>query len=177
MKKIDFEDQTYYLNKGVLYDSSFIEVPKNISEKILPTYYQEIDYKNFDEEALISYIKDTKTCLLYQRCLEASTWGLTKFYNSFDFYKFVFPVITSCHRYMGNPQKAISFWETNKHFYPTCSSVPLLTSLAAAYCDINDYVSAKKYANRAYAIQGGTKNYQTELSLVYQRIKKDTNDY
>ena len=65
----------------------------------------------------------------------------------------------------------------NKSIFASCLSVPLLTSLAAAYCDVGNYELAKKCANKAYAIQGGGKNYQTELSLVFQRIKKETKDY
>ena len=97
-----------------------------------------------------------------------------QFSDSFEYYKVVFPIITSCYRALNQPQKAIDFWMENKKIFSTCLSVPLLTSLAAAYCDVGDYVLAKKCADRAYAIQGGSLNYQSELSLVYGRIKKET---
>ncbi|MBQ8426407.1 MAG: hypothetical protein IJX16_01450, partial [Clostridia bacterium] len=77
------------------------------------------------------------------------------------------------HRALNQPQKAIDFWMENKHIFSSCLSVPLLTSLAAAYCDIGNYALAKKCADKAYAIQGGGLNYKTELSLVYRRIKKE----
>ena len=51
-------------------------------------------------------------------------------------------------------------------------SAPLYTSVAAAYCDIHDYLSAKKYADKAFAIGGG--KAAGELSSVYGRIRKET---
>lgn len=177
MEKVIFEDQTYYFNKGVIYDDSFLEVPTIISKKILLYYYKEIDYKNLEEYEFLNYLKQLKMSEFYELCLEAINWGLNKFTASYDFYRTVFPIITSCYRSLGQPQKAIDFWMENKYIFASCLSVPLLTSLAAAYCDVGNYELAKKCANKAYAIQGGSLNYQTELSLVYQRIKKETKDY
>ena len=144
---------------------------------MLKFYYSSIEYKKLEEVELLEYLKQLKLSGLYEPCLTVINYGLNKFTASFDFYKTVFPIITSCYRAIGQPQKAIDFWMENKQIFTSCLSVPLLTSLAAAYCDICNYELAKKCANRAYAIQGGGKNYQTELSLVYERIKKETKDY
>ncbi len=177
MKKIIFENETYYFNKGIVYDDSFLEVPKNISQKVLSSYYKSINYEIFEEAELLEYLKQLKVSGFYDACLKAIDFGLNKYTASFEFYRTVFPIITSCHRALNQSQKAIDFWMENKSIFASCLSVPLLTSLAAAYCDVGNYDLAKKCANRAYAIQGGGKNYQTELSLVFQRIRKETNDY
>ncbi len=177
MDKIIYENETYYFNKGVIYDQSFLEVPKSVSRRVLADYYKDIDYTKFEEEKLLEYLKEIKISGFYDLCLNVINYGLKKFTASFDYYKTVFPIITSCYRSLGKPQKAIDFWMENKPIFVSCLSVPLLTSLAAAYCDVGNYELAKKCANKAYAIQGGSKNYQTELSLVYQRIKKEIKDY
>lgn len=177
MEKINYENEVYYFSKGIIYDSSFLETPKYISQQVLKKYYSEINYQDFSEEKLLEYLKQLKTSTFYEQCLKVIDYGLNKFTKSVDFYRTVFPIITSCYRALNQPQKAIDFWMENKKIFTTCLSVPLLTSLAAAYCDIKDYVLAKKCADKAYAIQGGGKNYQTELSLVYQRIQKETKDY
>lgn len=52
--------------------------------------------------------------------------------------KRAFPMITSYYRNLNQPQKAIDFWMENKEIYRYGLSVPLLTSLAAAYCDVKD---------------------------------------
>ena len=174
MEKFLFENETYYFDKGKLYDSTFIEVAKAESKKVLSSYYAQTDYQSLEEAELLEYLKLLKLSEFYEPCLEAINFGLVKFECSQDFYKTVFPIITSCYRALKKPQKAIDFWMENKSIFTSCLSVPLLTSLAAAYCDIGNYVLAKKCADRAYAIQGGSKNYQTELSLVYGRIKKES---
>ena len=177
MEKIIFENECFYFVHGVIYDSSFLEVPKVISQNVLAKYYESIDYEKYEESELLEFLKQLKISGFYNKCLQVIDFGLNKFTASFDFYKTVFPIITSCHRALNQPQKAIDFWMENKSIFTSCLSVPLLTSLAAAYCDVGNYDLAKKCANRAYAIQGGSKNYQTELSLVYQRIRKETKDY
>lgn len=176
MDKILFENEYYYINKGKVYDSSFLELPTNEAYKILQHYFQSVDYKVLDEFQLLDLLKQLKTANFHRLCLSIIEYGLNKFSDSFDFYKTVFPIITSCYRAINTPQKAIDFWMENKKIFASYLSVPLLTSLAAAYCDVKNYALAKKCADRAYAIQGGSLSYQTELSLVYQRIKKETKD-
>ncbi len=174
MEKVLFEDQQYYLKNGKLYDSGFIEVPKQIAQQIFGDYYKTVNYTNFDEKQLLEHAKNVKTSECYHLCLEIIHFGLQKFPDSEDFATTVFPMITSCYRAIGQPQKAIDFWMENKPIFASCLSTPLLTSLAAAYCDVGNYVLAKKCADKAYALQGGSKFYQTELSLVYGRIRKET---
>lgn len=176
MEKIFFDEQTYYLINGVLYDSDFLTTPTSISQKVLSNYYKNVDYKAFNQDELLDHLKRLKSAEFYNDCLKAIHFGFEKFSSFPDFCTNVLPIMTSCYRAVGQSQNAIDFCLKNKSLVASCVSVPLLTSLAAAYCDIGDYDTAKKYANRAYAIQGGSKNFQTELSLVYERIKKETND-
>ena len=179
MEKILFENEVYYFDKGRIYrfDGGLYEVETASSKKVLKFYYNQIDYKTLEEAEFLECLKQLKLSEFYENCLTVIEYGLNKFTASFDFYKTVFPIITSCYRAIGKAQKAIDFWMENKQIFTSCLSVPLLTSLAAAYCDVGNYELAKKCANRAYAMQGGGKNYQTELSLVYGRIKKETKDY
>ena len=176
MEKIIWEDQTYYINKGMVYDASFLEVTKEQARAVLACHCKTIDYTTFDESKLLTYLRKLKNAELYDVCLEVVFCGLNTFSDSVSFYTASFPIITSCYRAKGQPQQAIDFWMQNKKLFASCLSVPLLTSLAAAYCDVGNYELAKKCANRAYAIQGGSLNYSTELSLVYRRIKKEYDD-
>lgn len=173
MEKIIYDNEEFYFNDGRVYDSSFCEAPRIIAQKVLKFYYSTKNYETLSEKALLEHVKNLKISELYNECLKVIDFGLDKFYNSVDFYKIVFPIITSCYRALGQPQKAIDFWMANKSIFTSCISVPLLTSLAAAYCDVQNYKMAKKCADRAYALQGGGLNQKTELSLVYMRIKRE----
>lgn len=77
---------------------------------------------------------------------------------------------------MQRPEEVIKI---NKEAYGICGksvfSVPLYTSIAAAYCDLEEYEKARQFCDIAYAEQGGGIGIKTELSLVYQRIEKEMN--
>ena len=86
---------------------------------------------------------------------------------------YILPRITSCYRKSGRPQKAIDILTyASKTFGKSMITPVLLTSAAAAYCDIEDYERAKRCCDRAYAESNGM--HSDELSLVYKRIKKAT---
>ena len=61
----------------------------------------------------------------------------------------------------------------SKKYGPDIISVPLLTSAAAAYCDMGDYVRARQCCNRAYF--HSNKNPSNELRMVYKRIESEEN--
>lgn len=85
----------------------------------------------------------------------------------------VLPRIASCYRMNGQPEKAIKVLTYASDMYGReMISSALLTSAAAAYCDIGDYIKAKKCCDRAFASAGGKGS--AELSLVYKRIEKET---
>lgn len=176
MKKVIYHGETYYYSKGKIYDDTFIEVPVSVSSGILDGFFNTIDHKVLEESEFVTLVKELKLAEKYNRCLKTINYGLKKFTESFSYYQVVFPIITSCYRALGQPQKAIDFWERNKRLFSSCLTVPLLTSLAAAYCDVGDYEKATKCANRAYAMQGGAQSGSTELSGVYGRIKKETGE-
>ena len=101
---------------------------------------------------------------LYETALETQT---------VEVHRFVLPKLTSCYRAQGRPQKAIELFEKSKSQYgERLLSPPLCTSAAAAYCDIQDYISAKDCADKAYAMGGGKAS--GELKGVYGRIRKET---
>lgn len=74
MEKITYENEDYYFNKGILYDSTFIEVPKNVSQKVLKEHYEKINYEEFDEASLLehlNYLKISVTIVAYKRLTSA----------------------------------------------------------------------------------------------------------
>lgn len=88
---------------------------------------------------------------------------------------YILPRMTSCYRKQGHPQKAIDILSFAKNKYGAKMISPvLLTSAAAAYCDLEEYGNAKKCCDRAYASMGGKSS--GELAAVYARIKKESGE-
>lgn len=84
---------------------------------------------------------------------------------------YILPRMTSCYRMIGQPQKAIDLLAFVSSKYGNKLITPaLLTSAAAAYCDLGDYIRAKICCDRAYASGG---KGSEELSLVYKRIESE----
>ena len=173
MEKLIFENEEYYFNKGVVYDSSFLEVPLVVAQKVLKEYYSAIDYKELAEDKYLQCVHDLKKSGFHGKCLDVAKQGLEKFPLSMSFAKAVFPIISSCHRFLGQSQKSIDYWKQSRGKYSVCLSPELLTSLAAAYCDVGDLDSAERCVKKAYSMQGGSMGYQNELSLVYLRLEKE----
>lgn len=169
-----FEGEKYYINNGKVYDEHFLEVPLALSKEIVGDYFPTIDYKSLNEKEFVEFLKELKNAELYNHCIDCIYYGISKFINFKDYYMTVLPMITSCYRLMGQPQKAIEFWEENKSDITPFTSVAFFTSIGAAYCDVGDYKKAKYYADMAYAKQGGGKVYNEELILLYLRIKKES---
>ena len=84
---------------------------------------------------------------------------------------YVLPRITSCLRKQGRSRDVIAlFADAKKKYGLSFLSSPLLTSVAAAYCDLGEYENALKCCNNAYRLGGKS----DELGSVYQRIKKES---
>lgn len=85
----------------------------------------------------------------------------------------ILPRLSSCYRKCHMPHKAIEIFSYAKNKYSSDLITPvLLTTAAAAYCDMHEYENALKCCKRAYAQNNG-KNDEN-LKNVFRRIKKET---
>lgn len=86
---------------------------------------------------------------------------------------YILPRLSSCYRNAHLPSKAIEPLSSAKaRFGKDIITEALLTSAAAAYCDMYEFEKAKKCCDIACAKAKGRVSY--ELRLVYERIKKET---
>ena len=60
MDKIIYDGDTYYIKKGIVYDSMFLQVSSNLAKLILAKIYEGVDYESLNEEQLLEHIKDLK---------------------------------------------------------------------------------------------------------------------
>lgn len=167
MEKYEYRGETYYYKDGKWLDSHFLAAPLNIVPDLNRLIVGNDDYKMMSAAELMKIIDGSKgsgNLLLAGRALEDA---LDKA-NTAEV-KAILPRFTSYLRKQGNPRKAIDLCREycDKYGRDVWSNA-LFTSIAAAYADTADYVTAKKFADRAFAFSGGKGS--GELSSVYGRI-------
>ena len=171
MKKIVYNDEIYYFHDNKFVDSSFIEVDTNIANELGKVMFKNLDYFSYNTSKLLELINSTKEAGQYKISKDVCMFSLDKFAEDENFVKTLLPILTSNLRKLKMSQQAVNI---GKKYLPLFTTPALLTSLSAACCDVGNYEDALKYANAAYAFQGGGFGYQTELSLVYNRIRKES---
>lgn len=81
-------------------------------------------------------------------------------------------MMTSCYRAGNEPEKAVDLCKKAKLKYGNSILSPeLLTSVAAAYLDLNEFENGKKCCDRAYAKSNGKAS--DELKNVYKRLHSE----
>lgn len=170
--KVTLNDEEYQLIKGKWYDSHFIAAPLNLAITLAEQVLN-CNMKEFSTEDLETLIMGFKEQELTAQALRISDELYDRYALAADTYKlrWLMPIVTSLLRMSGVPRKAIEYYETQtSKFGNTVNSPQILTSIAAAYCDIADYDKAKQLCNWAYKWGGSS----IELSKVYERIRNAT---
>ena len=161
--------ETYYLIKGKWYNSSFTSVSK---EEMYDLNAMRVKNINFDDVSytelinLAQEMKDSEDYIFSKKLIE------TRLERSSDrqVIRSILPRYTSILRNLEQPREAIDVAEQYMSLYSRAVFSPaLFTSLAGAYCDIGDWMEARKKANVAMAMGNG--NASVELQSVYARIK------
>ncbi len=171
MEKIEFNGETYYTtDDGDVLDEHFITVPKDIFLKIVNKDFSLDNYQNKSSEELLDAIKFYKNHEVFSLAQSLIMFGLKKFGNDICFIRMVLPILTSCYRNLRQPEEAIRV--VKQYANSITESPALYVSAAAAYCDIDDTVNARKCANIAYSqLADLSDEYKDEIRKVYQRIK------
>lgn len=166
-----YNNIVYYRHKGHWIDERGIIVCELIQQKLNNEYIKNINLDSLSIREVISAgddLKKSSSLLLAIKFYEYAAFRCNK-----KTLAYILPRITSCYRQCNMSRKAISLFKYAKEEYGQDMLTPaLLTSAATAYCDIKEYENALKCCKRAYAT-GGNKN--EELSLVYKRIKAESN--
>ncbi len=164
----EFDGEKYYYRNGKWLDSHYMSVPTSIVSRLnqLLSEKEDITEKSFNE--LIELLDGAKTNDNTQLALKTAERAL-EIADDTEI-RLLLPRLTSLYRKMGAPQKALDIAEKylnelNKEVW----SPALFTSMAAAYCDLDQVDISRKYANRAKALSGNESS--PELISVYARIK------
>lgn len=171
IEKIEYNGNTYYFIDGNIVDEYFIMLPENILAEVAYAYFSKIDYRFLPIDEAKEFMMSAKNNCAPRIAYKAGLYYLEERDLTTREIQFILPVFISACRKMGSSNKAIEYAEKYISKSSAYCSSALLTSLAAAYCDKGEYAKARRICNRAYAMQGGSQGYTTELSLVYKRIK------
>ncbi len=170
-ERFEMEGETYFFNpkNGGWYNSSYTTVGKEELYKLNNIRMQKIDFDQMDTDDLIHIaqsMKDSNDLIYSAKIFDE----LLKRKEDESLVRKILPRYTSILRKLQKPKEAISMFEKYNAMYgKTIGSPALYTSLAAAYCDVGDYIEARNKANKAHAMSGG--NSSPELISVYARIK------
>lgn len=164
-------DEQYTLVKGKWLDSCFIEVPISIAIQLT----DQILNSNIDDlsnEELEKYVMGFKEQGLIPQALQVADALYARYLKAQDLFRirWLMPIETSLLRLSHTPQKAIDYYTAQiAKFGSEVNSPQVMTSVAAAYCDVRDYAKAKQLCDAAFAWGG----YSYELASVYGRIKAE----
>ena len=168
---ITFNNAVYHRHHRHWIDDRGIVVPDALQQKLNNEYINSIDIESLPIRKIIvigDNMKKSASLLLAIKLYEYAAFRCGK-----KELAYILPRITSCYRQCNMARKAIALFKYAKEEYGQDMLNPALpTSVAAAYCDIKEYENALKCCKRAYAT-GGKRN--EELSLVYKRIKAESN--
>lgn len=164
--EIEIEGRKYTWDGRCWLDSSYLVPPISILLKLnalIKDALEEEDAMISDEKEILSRAHAARAMKQYERAEKLVCRVLKN--NPFNFS--VVSVLSAILREKGQPDKAIELTEPFKN----SKNAALLTSRAAAFCDLGEWELAKKQIAKVLAI-GGTE----EAFLVVKRIKKNRPD-
>ena len=170
-KEITVNGETYRQINGKWVDSTYLVPPMDVLREILKS---EVNLHSIEECTMDELIDSFNKLRNYELIGEAEAVA-QELYERFsacrdiDRLRWILPIRTSMLRSLDQSRSAIELYRCALDNYgKDIDSAPLLTSVAAAYCDVSDYDTAKQFAGKALALGG----YTLELTKVYARINK-----
>ncbi len=174
VESVVIDGEEYRKINGHWVDSTYCIPPQRILVEIYKALVDVTDLTKYSDGFLEKYLAELKTNGLYMESLTIIKYLLPKYEKDKNIrgLRYILPVYTSCLRLSGNPKSAVqAFNRARELFGREIISTMLATSVAAAYCDLEEFEKAQKFCNMAYALQDRTQGGRDELSLVYKRIE------
>ena len=171
MEQIVYEGESYRRVNSKWVDSSNLVACESIQKILNRRYLETLDVSSYSIEELVAEGDRLKESTSYQ----AAITFYEKAAESCDeqTLAYILPRITACYRKCNMARSAIDLFSFAKSRYGSAMmSHALLTSAAAAYCDLKEYENALRCCRRAYKHLNG--QYNSNLSAVWGRIKKES---
>lgn len=170
VQKLEYGDEVYYYINGKFVDSSYVEVVPAIKNELVKLIFKEDEYKTLRKSEMLPYINKLKVAGNVSLVKTVCEYCLEKYMDTEYLIRTILPTLTSCYRACGESEKVVNIVRKYNLSLRLYDNAVFYTSLGAAYCDIGDFVRAKKVADKAFAVSNG--NGSEELIMLYRRIKK-----
>lgn len=172
MEEYYLDGEKYFFKNGKWLTSSYGVVPLAMASKLNKLKLRDDDFESKSMEELLKIIDGARASENIQLASKILEVAIDK--ATVQEIRNLLPRLTSNYRRMGMPQIAIDVSKsyTDVHKKKVWSPA-LFTSLAAAYCYLDDFVTGRKFANLAKSISGTEAS--PELISVYKRIKEAEN--
>lgn len=168
------DGEKYYYNKGQWLSSNFTLAPLSVVSKLNKLVIEKMDFESKSVKELHEIIDKARLSENYQLAAQALESAIRKV--TVNEIRFLLPKLTSNYRKLGRSQTAIDLGKSYIDKYKSAVwSSALFTSIAAAYCDIDDFENARINAKKARSMSGPVMG--KELELVYERIENGMNCY
>ena len=168
MKKIEYQGEVYYYNKGKFFDEMYIELPISESIRLREQFLSSIDLKNLSFEEFLELVNDLENGEQYSCCVWLIENGFKLFFNNQNYAAVMLPKLFKFYRMQNQSQRVIDEWQKYWQNNYEVASAALYVVIGAAYCDLGDVGKAKQFANKAYGLLHG---YPDEYLLnLYKRI-------
>ena len=175
MERFSYQGEVFYISGTTIADASFLMPPESLRAEIAKAYCDGKDMSALSESELLNVFRLCKENGALSTCIDAGQAYLNRVEGFPIEVRRILPIMTAAYRQLNEPNMAIALnREMHGKYGRDVFSVPLYTSVAAAYCDVGDFETAKKVCDYAYFRQGGGTGEKNELSLVYRRILKQT---
>ncbi len=171
MDEVVYKGKKYTRSKSKWVDEDWIIVHETLQIELNQEFLKRLDLSAYGVKELIDEGDKFKQSYTYDYAV--------KFYEKateicdMDTLAYILPRITSCYRRLKTPRKAIELFSLAKEKYGEEFLRPvLLTSVAAAYCDLGEYENALRCCRWAYKRFDGV--FNESLANVFARIKKES---
>lgn len=169
MKEYILDGEKYRFDGKRWVDSNGVSAPSGLYGSLNLLLLEDEDLISMSDTELLNYASNIKEGENYSLAIRAMEILIDR--ADRNIVKSVLPRLTSCYRKMGRIEEAIELAESYIA-KPALNMVSnaLLTSLGAAYCDIEEYSKARECANRAYAMSAA--HPSPELKSLFGRINQ-----
>lgn len=178
MQEYEYEGKVYLKTEHGWFSKNGERVPKALAQKLaqaLKRTEPEIDKISLDGYTIAELIEEGDRYKQMEYYRHAIAFYEKAFQSpDIEHKKYVIPRLTSCYRHADYPKKAIELFSFVERIYPKFVDHVLLTSIAAAYCDVKDYDAASHCCERAQALLSPWVENEP-LRLVMLRITSEDN--